>query len=187
MEPVTGARSDAIELLTSQHREVDQLWSQLQAGGGASSGLAAEHTRRIVKLLSQHDAIETMFLYPAVRDAGGDALAGHSLEEHQRVRELLKAVDKGDATDPATFSVLQQAIEAVQAHVEEEEGEIFPLLQANLDQAQLMALGEKLEAGMKTAPTHPHPTTPNNPVGAAVAGAVTGIVDRARDAIAGGT
>jgi hemerythrin superfamily protein len=185
MEPVTGAATDAIELLTSQHREVEALWSMLQSGGGASSALAHEQTREIVKLLSQHDAIETMFLYPAVRKAGGDQFADHSLAEHQQVRELLKQVDKGDPTDPETFSFLRQAIEAVQAHVAEEEGEIFPLLRAGCDQSELQALGEKLEAGMKTAPTHPHPTTPNNPVGAAVAGAVTGMVDRARDAISG--
>jgi hemerythrin superfamily protein len=184
MDDVTGAATDAIELLTSQHREVEQLWTQLEAGGPGSS-IATESTRRIVKLLSQHDAIETMMLYPAVRKAGGEELADHSLEEHQQVRNLLKEVDQGDPTDPATFAILRQAIEAVLTHVEEEEGEIFPLLRADLDQSELLALGDKLAAGMKVAPTHPHPTTPNNPVGAAVAGAVTGIVDRARDAIAG--
>jgi hemerythrin superfamily protein len=182
----TTTHTDAIELLTSQHRQVEQLWSTLEAAGGPASPQAEEQARQIVKLLSQHDAIETMFLYPALRRAeGGDPAADHALEEHQQVRELLKQVDEGDVTEAATFAVLRRAVDAVQHHVQEEEVRLFPMLREACDAATLRAMAEKMTAGMAVAPTHPHPTTPDNPVGAAVAGAVTGVVDRARDALSG--
>lgn len=180
----TSTATDAIELLTRQHRRVEQLWTALEAAGPTSPTAAAQ-TRELVKLLSQHDAIETMFLYPALRQAeGGDRSADNALHEHQQVRELLKRVDTGDPTDPATFAALCQALEAVQQHVQEEEAVLFPTLRQVRDDSALRAMGKKMAEGMKVAPTHPHPSTPNNPIGAAVAGAVTGIVDRARDALA---
>jgi hemerythrin superfamily protein len=178
---------DAIELLSSHHREVERIWTQLEAADRGSD-VARQLTTDIVKLLSQHDAVETQLLYPAVREVpGGDELADHSLEEHQRVRELLKEVDRGDVGDEGTFGRLVEAIQSVMGHVQEEEGVLFPRMRETLDADQLVALGTKMAEAMATAPTHPHPTTPNNPVGAAVAGAVTGVVDRARDAMRGGS
>jgi hypothetical protein len=46
-------------------------------------------------------------------------------------------------------------------------------------------LGEKMANMMKTAPTHPHTSMPDSKVGAKVAGAVSGMVDKARDAMSG--
>jgi len=177
-DATTGTKADAIELLVSQHREVDQLWSQLQA---AQSKTIAKH---LIDALSRHDAIETQLLYPAVRSTpGGEHLADHSLEEHQRVRELLKGVDGDDPADPEVFARFQECLDAVQHHVEEEESQIFPKLRDALGQEQLTALGAKLETAWAVAPTHPHPSTPNDPLAATAAGIVTGVVDRARDAL----
>jgi hemerythrin superfamily protein len=185
-QSTTGARLDAVELLTSQHRQVEQLWSRVSERGASGPDQQGELVAQIVKLLSQHDAVETKLLYPAVREVpGGDALADHSLDEHQEVRECLKDVDRGDPNDPATISRLGECVAAVKRHVEEEEGAIFPKLRDAMTQEQLYDLGADMTLAMEKAPTHPHPTTPNNPVGAAVAGAVTGAVDRARDAMKG--
>lgn len=183
-EGMTGASADAVELLTRQHREVDQLWSQLQAAGAADGSLRKDLARRIVTLLSQHDAIETQLLYPAVRKvAGGEQLADEGLHEHQRVRELLKQVDGKDPADTGVFATLRECMGLVEHHVQEEETEMFPKLRERLGEQELTDLGHTMEKALRLAPTHPHPSTPNNPVGAAVAGAVTGIFDRARDAI----
>jgi hypothetical protein len=173
----TDPCSDAIDLLTAQHREVEQLWRQCQAA--TSGNPRDELVQAMIRLLSQHDAIETVLLYPAVRGvAGGDELAEHSLEEHKQIRELLKKADRGD------HGSLQAAMEAVAHHVhEEEEPKIFPLLRARMDGEQLIDLRRRMEDEMRTAPTHPHPHTPNHPIAAKVTAAVAGMADRARDAI----
>jgi len=172
---------DAIELLTNQHREVERLW------GEAQPVPAESQAQEIVALLSQHDALETTLLYPELRDTGeqGEQLSRHSLEEHQQVRELLKEVDGKDPSDPAVMATLEECVNAVQHHVQEEEDRIFPLLRQACDESRLREIGEKMETMMKTAPTHPHPSMPDNEVGAKVAGKVAGVVDRARDAMSG--
>jgi hemerythrin superfamily protein len=185
--PTTGARADAIELLTTQHRDVDQLWSQAQvARRDGDHDLAQDLAGRIITMLSKHDAIETMLLYPALRQAGGqgDAQADHALEDHQRIRELLADADGRDVDDEGAWQSLRTALDSVVQHVQEEEGQMFPTLRG-LGQEKVTELGDAMEKAWKTAPTHPHPSTPNSGIGATVVGAVAGVVDRARDAISG--
>jgi hemerythrin superfamily protein len=184
---MTGARADAIELLTSQHREVEQLWNQINGshatGGGA---IQTEIGQKIVEMLSRHDAIETQFLYPELRDAAGERgkeLSSHSLEEHRQVRELLTQVDGKDFNDDSVFATLRQCIESVMHHVHEEEGQVFALLRQSCDETRLMDLGTRMAEAFERAPTHPHPHTPDSKLGATVAGAVSSVVDRARDAM----
>jgi hemerythrin superfamily protein len=184
MDPsMTGGRADAIEFLTAQHRDVEQLWGQANAAKSTGDDSARDLGQRVITLLSQHDAIETQLLYPALRDVSvrGDQLADHSLEEHQHVRELLKAAD-GNLDDADGWSSLAEALRAVQRHVAEEEGDIFPMLRMT-GQEELHDLGDALQAAMKLAPTHPHPSTPNNPIGATLVGGAAAIVDRVRDAL----
>ncbi len=183
-----GARSDAIELLTSHHREVEQLWSRIQAAHERGAEVQQDEAQALIRLLSQHDAIETQLLYPELRKLGdqGREKSDHSLQEHQKVRDLLKEVDKGDVRDEATFRTLAECMQEVQHHVQEEESQIFPMLRDGCSPERLMDLGEKMATAMKTAPTHPHPMTPDSKAGATIAGAVSGVVDRAKDALRGG-
>ncbi|MFP5318748.1 MAG: hemerythrin domain-containing protein [Acidimicrobiia bacterium] len=186
MQGKPGASGDAIGLLTGQHREMEQIWTQLQAAHASGSDVQNELAQQIITLLSQHDAIETQFLYPELRglgDAQGEQLADHSLDEHQQVRELLSSVDGEDVRDESVYSTLSRCIADVMAHVAEEEQQIFPLLVGISTPERLNELGQEMTAALKMAPTHPHPTTPNNKAGATVAGAVTGLVDKARDAL----
>ncbi|HET7651580.1 MAG TPA: hemerythrin domain-containing protein [Acidimicrobiales bacterium] len=177
---MTGARADAIELLTEQHREVEQLWRMLEVGRSTETG------QKIVEALSRHDAIETQLLYPELREAGGEEgkeLSAHSLDEHKQVRELLTRVDGKDFGDDAVFATMRECVEAVMHHVQEEESTIFPLLRSVCDEPRLMDLGTRMAEMHRMAPTHPHPHTPDSKVGATVAGAVSAVVDRARDAM----
>ncbi|MDQ4110090.1 MAG: hemerythrin domain-containing protein, partial [Actinomycetota bacterium] len=98
---------------------------------------------QLVEMLSRHDAVETQLLYPARRgvDERGDGLADHSLEEHQRVRELLKSVDRADPADPEVFARFQECLDAVQHHVEEEESSVLPGMRQNLSEERLAELG----------------------------------------------
>lgn len=182
----TGGQIDAITLLSSQHREVEHLWGELKTAQGTGDERSQELANRIIELLSRHDAIETMLLYPALRQAGadGDAMADAALEEHQEIRELLKQADRTDIREEAAASALAAAIGTVADHVRDEEGRMFPALQS-LGRERLQELGEQMEAAWTTAPTHPHPSTPNNPLAAGIVGTVAGAVDRVRDKLTG--
>lgn len=125
-------------------------------------------------------------LYPELREVGGEQgeqLSSHSLDEHRRVRELLTEVDGEDFGDDAVFATMRQCIEDVMQHVQEEESTVFPLLRSVRDGPRLMDLGTRMAEAYRFAPTHPHPHMPDSKFGAFVAGAMSGVVDRARDAM----
>lgn len=187
-DATTEAPADAIELLTEQHREVRRLWSHLQTARITGSETQNDFAQQIVTMLSQHDALETQLLYPELRSSGGEEgrrMSDHSLKEHQQVRELLSEVDGQDVTDERVFGKLSACITMVMDHVAEEEREMFPLLRSVCDESRLVELGRRMATMEKVAPTHPHPHTPDSKLGATIAGTVSGVMDRARDAVRG--
>jgi hypothetical protein len=176
---------DIIAALTKDHREAEVFFAEF------SSESTEEGKKRcaeqLIAELSKHDAVELEHLYPllATMSQEGERLQRHSLEEHREARELLHTLDTSlDQVMSPSFAGEWRRLESMtKEHVQEEETEIFPLLRRNCSEEQLRELGEKVEASKKTAPTHPHPSTPDNPVGAKVMGAAAGVADRARDAV----
>lgn len=178
----TGARADAIELLVSDHREVDQYFHLLeQAGNGEAASHAAES---IVRDLSIHAVIEEQVLYPMVRQVlpDGDQLADHSLEEHREVKEILAELDGKPVDDPTVRARFRELADSVKHHVAEEEGTLFPRLRQHLDEEKLMRMGDAMNAAKRMAPTHPHPNAPDRPPGNVVIGMAAAVMDKVRDA-----
>jgi len=54
-----------------------------------------------------------------------------------------------------------------------------------LTRTALADLGQALLDAKKTAPTHPHPRSPDTPPGNSVAGTISGVIDRVGDNISG--
>ena len=185
-DTTTGASSDAIELLISDHREVEQLFEMMKAaratGNIDEQRYVAEH---VVEDLSVHAVIEEEILYPAMRDAlpDGDQLVDEALEEHQEAKELLTRIDGKDPQSEDARAAFDQLVTSIRHHVDEEEGELWPRLRSALGQERLQQMGQKLEMARKAAPTHPHPHAPNTPPGNVAAGAFATVVDKIRDAL----
>jgi hemerythrin superfamily protein len=179
---MTGARADAIELLTSDHREVEQFFKQYEAAGH-DDGVACHAAEEIIKGLSVHAAVEEMILYPMMRKVAPEqkGLVDHSLEEHQEVKELLAKVDGKPANDAEVRKIFGKLKSSVEEHVSEEEGKLFPALRQHVKEDELMELGEKMAKAKAMAPTHPHPNAPNTPPGNIVAGPLAAMADKVRD------
>jgi hemerythrin superfamily protein len=177
----TGASADAIELLSSDHREVEQLFRQFEAT--TDGALAQELAERLVCSLSVHAAIEEQLLYPAARRALDDGgLVDHAIEEHDELKRVLADVDGKPATDEAVRAGMRRAQAMVEEHVAEEEGTLFPQLRDGMSQEELQKLGTAMELAKQAAPTHPHPNAPSTPPGNLVLGPVMALVDKVRDA-----
>jgi hemerythrin superfamily protein len=178
----TGAKADAIELLTTDHREVEQFFKQYEAATN-DAGVAHHAAEQIIRELSIHAAVEEMILYPLIRriDPAQNDLVDHSLEEHQEVKELLAKVDGRPANDPDVRQTMKELKASVEEHVAEEEGKLFPALRSHVKQDELMEVGEKMAKAKAMAPTHPHPNAPNTPPGNIVAGPLAAMADKVRD------
>jgi hemerythrin superfamily protein len=171
---------DAIELLEADHREVDQLFAQIESGQGDKD----EVVRKIVKELSVHAAIEEQILYPAMRRAldDGDAKVDEAIQEHQEMKEALADIERLGSS-PAREAKLQKLMADVRHHVQEEEDELFPEMRSAVGEDELKKMGAAMAAAKKMAPTHPHPNAPSTPPGNIVAGAAAAVMDRVKDAL----
>jgi hypothetical protein len=127
----------ATALLEEQHRKAEALFSKLESG---DTGVLAE----LANALVAHMTIEQEIFYPAVRSIDADRVT-ESFEEHAVAELALKrllAADQNEETFPARVSVLQ---ELVQNHIDEEESDLFPTVEAELSTEQLETLGEQMK------------------------------------------
>jgi hemerythrin superfamily protein len=177
---------DATELLTKDHREVEQLFSTFRGGSDDEKRSSSES---IVRELSIHAAIEEELFYPAVRKQipNCDALVSHSIDEHQEVKELLAKIDGMiDKAHTKEFAGKMERLEkSVKEHVEEEEGKLFPSVRESFSKTALNDLGTAMNKAKSMAPTRPHPSTPAHPAAHATVGKAAAVVDRMRDTVAG--
>lgn len=177
----TSEGRDIIEHLTSEHRQVEQMWAELEQAHASGAPNQQDIGQEIVRALSQHDALELQLLYPALSRTGQSELADGAKDEHAEIRRLLNEVDGKDPADDGVYATFVEMRSEVDRHVAQEEQVLFPLLRGGLTSDELIDLGETSEKAEKLAPTHP--TTPDGRAGATVAGAAAGLVDRARDAL----
>jgi hemerythrin superfamily protein len=181
-----GHGGDVIAELTTDHREVDELFERIQGtppGDAERKRLLDQATIELVR----HSVAEEVHLYPAVRQhvPGGDGIADQELHDHQRVEELLKDLEGRGADDPDFDRLFLSLKNEVTAHVEDEENTLFPQLKKSCTPDALEQLGEQVRSAKKTAPTRPHPGSPDSPRALKMLAPGAGLVDRARDLLSG--
>src|SRR5688572_8688213 len=106
---------NAIEMLKSQHREVDKLFAQIDKA--TKFGDREMLFTQVADKISIHTAIEEHHFYPAIKARQTDDVLLESLEEHQAIKRALSDLLDINVTDPsfdAKFNVLK---ERVQNHV----------------------------------------------------------------------
>jgi hemerythrin superfamily protein len=178
---------DAITLLRNDHKTVEQLFKRFEQAGDRAHVEKRQIVDRIIEELSIHAAVEEQVFYPVARATVPDTedVVLESLEEHHIVKWLLSELESLDPTDERFDAKVTVLIENVRHHVEEEEGEFFPKVRNELGRKALADLGEAMADAKKSAPTHPHPRSPDVPPANAVVGAIAGVVDRVGDNISG--
>ncbi|GAA2322628.1 hemerythrin domain-containing protein [Streptomyces caniferus] len=181
-----GHGGDVIAELTTDHREVDDLFERFEDAPPGS-----EDRRRIVDALTielvRHSVAEEEYLYPAVREhlEEGDALADKELADHARVEQLLDDLQHRDATDKDFDRLMVKLRTEVRAHVEDEENRLFAQLRTGVHPYVLEELGNKIRQAKKSAPTRPHPGAPTKPPANKLLAPGVGLVDRVRDYVTG--
>lgn len=176
---------NAVDLLASDHREVENLFSQYESATDADSKTEIAH--QVVHDLAVHGEIEELRFYPRLREVldDGDRLADEAIEEHLAVKETLNAIDSMTADDGGFDDRMRELMGQVRHHVEEEERELFPGIRQALSDEDLRELGQRLHRARSMVPTRPHPNAPTSPGAKAAAGPPVALIDRVRDAIRG--
>ncbi|MFI6821569.1 hemerythrin domain-containing protein [Micromonospora sp. NPDC050187] len=184
--PQATAGRDVIDVLTTDHREVEAIFVELESRQGTP-----EHRRQLVDVviaeLVRHSVAEEAYVYPAARKAlpDGDQVADHEISEHADAERTMKDLESVDPSDPRFDQLLAHLTSTIRHHVQEEETDLFPRLRAACAHEELVELAEKVTATKRIAPTRPHPAAPDHPPANKLLAPGTGLVDRMRDALSG--
>jgi hemerythrin superfamily protein len=184
---MTEQQRDVIEVLTHDHREVEQMFAELESLRDATG--ETERTRRkdlvdqVTIELVRHSVAEEAEVYPRVKAKVSEAEAERAKHEHAEAEQTMKRLERLQPDDPQFDEQLATLMQEIRTHVQEEEGEMFPHMRTVFSQAELDEMGAKVESVKKIAPTRPHPAAPDEPPGDKILGPVTGLLDRMRDAV----
>lgn len=181
-----GHGGNVIQELTVDHREVDDLFSQIEELPG-NDQRRRELADRLTMELIRHSVAEEEHLYPAVRRYvdGGDDLADKEIADHAEVERMLKELETCQPGDERFDTLILRLKNAVKAHVSDEENRLFPMLAEVCSADALQKLGEKVRSAKQHAPTRPHPSAPDTPPANKLLAPGTGMVDRLRDMLTG--
>jgi hypothetical protein len=180
---------DVIEVLEHDHREVEQMFAELESLRGAATEDAKarrkEVTEQVTIELVRHSVAEEVIVYPEVDRKVSPEEVEHAREEHAEAEKTLQRLEKLDADDPAFDDELATLMGEIRHHIEDEEGEMFAHMRQVIDAEELRKLGARVEAFKKVAPTRPHPNVPNTPLPRLAAGPAASLFDRMRDLATG--
>ena len=122
---------DAVELLTKQHREVEDLFEQFEKAGDNAKDKKKKLAEQICNALTMHTMIEEEIFYPATRAAGGEEeetedMVDEAIVEHASAKDLIAQIQEMDPDDDLFDAKVKVLSEMIDHHVEEEEKEMFP-------------------------------------------------------------
>jgi hemerythrin superfamily protein len=141
---------NALEVLKQDHQKVKGLFKE--ATGSPDQNKRKDLFDKIDTELEIHAHIEETVFYPALETHEElKDLVAKALEEHQEVKIMLEELEELGSESHDFGSKLQELIESVEHHVEEEEGEMFPKVREVFDESQLEQLGQELESAKGTA------------------------------------
>lgn len=126
---------DGFAWLEQDHREIEEQFQEFLRDNEEPV------VRELCEHLTRHAQIEEGALYPALRRYvdGGDDLADQAQQEHSAVATMIAELWQS-ATPDRLVDLVTQLREAVAAHVEFEEAELFPAMRScGIDGARLLA------------------------------------------------
>lgn len=141
-------KADAIALLKTDHRQVEEWFSQFAKTGSQSK--KQQLATNICEALTVHTSIEEEIFYPAFIEATGDKDTHHeAIVEHAAAKALIaeiQGMSPGDDYFDAKVTVLS---EMIKHHVKEEEQPGGMFAGAKKSAMDLEALGKRLLARKK--------------------------------------
>jgi hemerythrin superfamily protein len=183
------ADPDVIQILEQDHREVEQMFQELESLRGASTDDAKQRRKDLAEQVTielvRHSVAEEVLVYPEVASKVSKEEVEHAREEHKEAERTLARLEGLDPDDPAFDDELSTLMAEIRHHISDEEGEMFAHMRQVIDEDELRRLGTRVEAFKKVAPTRPHPNVPNTPAARLAAGPAASLLDRMRDLATG--
>ncbi|MGE0871911.1 MAG: hemerythrin domain-containing protein [Kofleriaceae bacterium] len=136
---------NVLDLLQSQHTEVDELLERLETQKGDRTAIFQE----LADKLAAHSSVEEKLFYPTVMNDNTSEMLHEAVEEHLAMkRTLADMLDLDPETDEEAFDAKLAVLkEQVSHHAhDEEEGKLFPILRKSMSEDELLGLGNEVLA-----------------------------------------
>jgi Hemerythrin HHE cation binding domain len=149
----------AFRVLAGEHavirRQLERLDDLVRRGSPPST--VTHLVEQLVTTESRHEAVEAMFVWPAVRRV---AVRGAELAQRGEGQETLTMwhLDRMSASDPASEGLVGRVGEladVMRSHLSFEEEVVWPALRARTTFVGVLWLGAELRLGRRVAPTRP--------------------------------
>ncbi|WP_437733870.1 hemerythrin domain-containing protein [Sorangium sp. So ce1335] len=129
----------ATQLLKGQHREAERLFELALSGVGDVRRVTDELTKHLLA----HMLAEQVVLFPELLAIEPD-LVGGACEEHTVARFEIRRVVSTTPDDPSFRARLTALRDLVMHHIEEEEQELVPCIEAELTDEMNERLGQQM-------------------------------------------
>jgi iron-sulfur cluster repair protein YtfE (RIC family) len=142
---------DAADILMQQHREVEGLFAQFEQARDAATA------RTICEEIERHATLEEEHVYPVLERDVDAKMAEEAEHEHEEARGLIARIRQAEGAE--LTRLVEQLEQAIEHHVEEEEGEVFPKMRERLGAQRMTELGRRLETSTATTASAPATST----------------------------
>lgn len=141
----TAPPMNAIELLKSDHREVEEWFEEFE---GTRNGAKKQRlANQICQALKVHTRIEEEIFYPAFIEATGDEDMHHeAVVEHAGAKKLIAEIEGSSPEDEYFDAKVKVLSEMIKHHVKEEEQRGGMFAEARKSDMDLHQLGARMAA-----------------------------------------
>jgi hemerythrin superfamily protein len=123
---------DVTKILEADHRMVEDLFDQIEKAEGEERTPFIE---QLATSLRGHMELEEDVVYPAMKPVTGDEDVQEGVKEHELARKALQEMVALAPDEPGFGAALESLKAGIVHHVEEEEGDVFPKLRKDGEQA----------------------------------------------------
>lgn len=134
VQGISAAQGDWDEALAAEHRIVAELFDALEATSDNQTAKRTLHLTQIKHALGKHALEEENVIYPALREHQEIAAADTLNTEHGYVKTYLYELENMPKEGPAFLAKVREFRTILEAHIREEENEIFPALKRRLSE-----------------------------------------------------
>ena len=140
-----SSKPNAIDILTADHRVVDGYFQKIKENEDRNH---QQTYKKIQFELDAHAHIEETIFYPYLLEHGDKELrkiVREGIEEHRQVKLFLAELDELSGDNERFKAKLKVLMEDVEHHVEEEEDEMFPMVEDQVPREVLEKLATQME------------------------------------------
>jgi hemerythrin-like domain-containing protein len=129
---------DALELLTAQHEQIEDLFEQVRQIGDEAAFV------ELADKLATHVALEQELLYPAMQNQLAAEVMHELLAEHVAIRQVLCELVWLGTRDPDFRTKLERLGDLLVGHAAYQEDELFTTAAESMTGDELAALSEQI-------------------------------------------